>query len=606
MPLTLTTTSIAGTPNPSLFGQNVGLTVTVNSNVILLQEALNQGAGSSITVTLGSVPAVGNTLLAFGGCGQGPAAVGLPSGFTPLASFTSGITFGGSAAVGSRVVQAGDGKAWTFTKQNTGGSGAPNGFYIIEIQGEAGILTVAGNAGTEVSGGSASIATGGMPGGNGYAIAAFFYYFLGSLSDITPSGYATPGWAQGNLVAISGAIPASIVAATLNSTAVPGYTATVAYLTIQINGPTNLTGTIDLTDSISGTLNPSLPLVGGTATYFTSALSVTSHGITAVYSGDGNHATSTGTMTQVVNAGGPTTTTLSSDHNPAIVGTPITFTASVMPTGGGTPTGNVVLTDSISGVLVTLPLTGSLTYMTSGLAIGDHVITASYGGDGSFDPSSYDLPENIAAKYSTSAAVSSSLDPSFFGDAFILTIQVTSTAGTPPGSVDLADSILGYLGNFPLSGGVTTYSVGGSWFVASHVVTATYGETADYYGSSGSLVQLVLTPRGAPADLPGFALIASYSNEGDSSLPAWAEFSVLPAAAAAGEPIFIFWTSNNVTRVGIVGTNGVDSVNEVISTTGSGIYEVVSGFQATIVLACTGYDSGLNAVATQNLQVTIA
>ena len=386
----------------------------------------------------------------------------------------------------------------------------------------------------------------------------------------------------------------------------PSVTGESVTFTVNVTGSGGTaTGNVIFVNSVSGIL-ATVALVAGSASYSTSALTVASHTITANFSGDFNYATGSNSLVQVVNLKPPTTTVILSSQNPLIVGHGVTFSITVSGVGGP-PTGTVTLTDSLPGFPnPVLPLvSGATSYPTSSLSMGNHTITATYSGDPGFAISLGNVLQTVEPKGATVTSVSSSEAPSFFGDAFILTMRVTSPSGTPPGSVDLADSILGYLGNFPLSGGVATYSVGGSWSVASHVVTATYGETTDYYGSSGSLVQLVLTPRGAPANLPGFALIASYSNEGDSSLPAWAEFSVLPAIAAAGELIFIFWTSNNVTRVGIVGTNGVDSVNEVISTTGSGIYEVVSGFQATIVLACTGYDSGLNAVATQNLQVTV-
>ena len=60
-------------------------------------------------------------------------------------------------------------------------------------------------------------------------------------------------------------------------------------------------GTVQFRDGIND-LGLPVTLVAGTATYTTSALTEASHTITAVYSGDATHATSTGTVTQLVSS----------------------------------------------------------------------------------------------------------------------------------------------------------------------------------------------------------------------------------------------------------------------------------------------------------------
>ena len=76
-----------------------------------------------------------------------------------------------------------------------------------------------------------------------------------------------------------------------------------------------------------------------------------------------------------------TTTALSSSANPASYGQPVTFTATVSPqSGSSTPTGSVTFADG-STTLGTATLSGGVAHFaTSGLAVGSHVITATYAG----------------------------------------------------------------------------------------------------------------------------------------------------------------------------------------------------------------------------------
>jgi len=137
----------------------------------------------------------------------------------------------------------------------------------------------------------------------------------------------------------------------------------------------------------TGTLN-----AGGVATYATSGLSAGPHALSAVYAGDGNYATSTGTLpTQVVNPA-PTTTTVTAAPSPSILGSPVTFTAVVAanPPGSGTPTGTVTFKDgatNIAGCVGVALVGGQATCTTSALSLGPHTISAVYGGSASFSGS---------------------------------------------------------------------------------------------------------------------------------------------------------------------------------------------------------------------------
>jgi hypothetical protein len=115
------------------------------------------------------------------------------------------------------------------------------------------------------------------------------------------------------------------------------FTATV---TASITGSVTPTGTVNFMDG--GTLLGTGTLSSGQAGFTTSALSVGTHSITAVYSGDTNFNPSTGpVLSQVVNSGGSPAVTL----NP----TSITFPTQVVNTTSAGQ--NITLTNTGSGTL---------------------------------------------------------------------------------------------------------------------------------------------------------------------------------------------------------------------------------------------------------------
>ncbi len=140
------------------------------------------------------------------------------------------------------------------------------------------------------------------------------------------------------------------------------------------------TGAVQFMDGPNALLGP-VSLTDGVATFTTSTLSVGSHSITAVYSGDATNGTSTSAvLTEVVNLAGRTTTLVSS-LNPATVGQAVTFIATV---SGNGPTGTVQFVDGASNLGAPVTLTNATASVTSSaLLSGTHPITAVYSGDSS-------------------------------------------------------------------------------------------------------------------------------------------------------------------------------------------------------------------------------
>jgi hypothetical protein len=126
----------------------------------------------------------------------------------------------------------------------------------------------------------------------------------------------------------------------------------------------------------------------------TGALAVSSatlgHLIIASYDADPGFTGSTSTpLMQTVNKASTTTTLASDGPNPSF-GEPVTLTATVTAAtpGAGTPGGSVAFLDGVA-LLGTADINaaGQASFTTSGLQIGTHALTATYGGSASFEGS---------------------------------------------------------------------------------------------------------------------------------------------------------------------------------------------------------------------------
>jgi hypothetical protein len=219
----------------------------------------------------------------------------------------------------------------------------------------------------------------------------------GALARIVP--FAGPGIDYGALAQTPAAVNLDVSPAPtstqLSSSADPSYWSQAVTFSASISSSQNgtPTGTVTFMDGATtlgtATVVPN-GMNGGHATFTTSALAVGSHTITAVYGGDALFAGSSGSLTQTVQPA-PTSTTLSSSVNPSASGQAVTFTVGVTGGQSGAPTGTVTFMDG-STTLGTATLGpppgggngGYATFTTSALAVGNHTITAIYGGDALF------------------------------------------------------------------------------------------------------------------------------------------------------------------------------------------------------------------------------
>ena len=188
------------------------------------------------------------------------------------------------------------------------------------------------------------------------------------------------------------------------------------------------------------------------------------------------------------------TITISSTPNPSLVGQAVNLTADVISSNPQlTPGGTVQFRDGAT-VLGTAPvnLPGSATFLTNALSVGSHSITAAYSGDINYAPNvSSTRTQVVNPLPASTTALISSLDPSKLGQVVTFTATVTSSGGTPAGTVVFRDSDT-TIGDGTLDGsGVATFATN-SLTVGTHAITAVYGGSSSIATSTSSVLSQVV------------------------------------------------------------------------------------------------------------------
>lgn len=288
-------------------------------------------------------------------------------------------------------------------------------------------------------------------------------------------------------VIVSKANPVCSVASSLNpSFTIQGvqFTATLSpAVPPDASGPT---GAINFYDGTN--LMGSASVSAQSAIVNVSSFSSGSHSITAAYSGDGNfNACTSAVLTQQVKLV-TTQTTLITSANPALSGQSLTLTATIIPGLSGSPSGTVTFYDG-STPIGSGTVAGSVaTFTTTTLSVGTHSLTAAYGGDQNFAAST-SAALSQAVQNTTATTLISSLNPSTYGQQVIFTATVTSSGGTPQGTVTFTANNK-FLGTVKLISstailGVTSLNTG------STPILASYAGSNQFHSSTGTVVQVV-------------------------------------------------------------------------------------------------------------------
>ncbi len=182
-----------------------------------------------------------------------------------------------------------------------------------------------------------------------------------------------------------------------------------------------------------------------------------------------------------------TKTLVTTSGSPSFVGQSVTFTATVTPSQGTIPNGDLVTFYDGATTLGSVALaSGTAAFTTSSLSPKLHTIKATYAGDVSF-LSSFSSVAQVVDLYPTTTALSSILNSSNYGQAVTLTATVTPTSPyQPTGTVTYKN------GSATLGGG--TLNTGGVAILTTakipagtDTLTATYNGDV-WNGKSGSAI----------------------------------------------------------------------------------------------------------------------
>ena len=219
---------------------------------------------------------------------------------------------------------------------------------------------------------------------------------------------------------------------------------------------------------------------GGIATYTTATLLGGNHPVTGVYSGDTNYLGNTGALNSLLTVGqGSAIAVVASSLSPSNYGVSVTFTATV--TGpNATPTGTITFLEGATTIGTgTLDGTGKVTMSISSLVVGNHPITVQYGGDSNFTAVTSSPITQTVNSVAAVVTVTSSINPSSFGQSVDFTAIVTGAGATPTGTVVVTDGVTA-LGTITLNasgnGVLTTATLTGG----SHSLLFTYSGDTNY------------------------------------------------------------------------------------------------------------------------------
>ncbi len=279
-----------------------------------------------------------------------------------------------------------------------------------------------------------------------------------------------------------------------------------------------------------------VPVANGMAQLLVDNLAIGSHSITAVYSGDTEHAGCTSpALIQVVTSIGTSTSLRVTPPEP-VFGQSLELSATVT-SALGTPTGNVTFQDT-NTVLGTAPLVnGTAIFHTIPSAAGLHTFEAAYSGSSVYAASSVSLTVFVRHA-ATSVGLTSSLNPAPQGQTVMFTATVSVPIGTPTGSVTFRDGTT-HLATVILAHSVAAFSTS-TLPLGTHLITGVYSGDSNFAGSTSPVLSQTISPAGKVT--PTVTLTVNGSNSATIQPGDIATFSVR-IHAVAGYP----WPTGSIT-----------------------------------------------------------
>lgn len=289
-----------------------------------------------------------------------------------------------------------------------------------------------------------------------------------------------------------------------NPSAVGASVVFTAHVTTPNGGGVSTDGdTVIFTDTTAGAVLGSSTLLNGTATLSVSSLTYGSHAVVAAYGGNSTKDI-LGSVSNTVNQSvlASATTTVSSNSNPSVYGSAVTFTVTVSPSGSQPASGTADILDGGqkigSATLATgSPATG--TFTTSALVAGTHTITADYDGNSYYASGLSPAIMQTVTQAPTVTSVAATPNPGIAGKAVTLAAKVAMVSGsaTPTGTFTFTDGTAP-LGSANASGGEA--SIAPILAPGPHSIVVTYsGDKNDDSSVSAALPMNVIQATTAVA-----------------------------------------------------------------------------------------------------------
>lgn len=466
-----TVTNVASIPNPTFYGE----TVTLYASVIAVSPATNNPTGTVTfkngSTEIGTIPLnAGSSLLTISDLPPGNNSI--TATYNGSTSYASSLSSAITQVVNPTVTTIN--VALTPNPSSLGGAvtanvtvAAVNGFYIPTGTVSASYGSTLIGSGILNGSGQATFSLTNLPAG---VLGIEFKYSGDSNNLSSTTTYSQTVTKSSAAISLTSSVNPSVFGqpVTLSTT-----------LTSASGTPSGTVGFYDGTTCLATeTLNSS-----GSASFTTSTLTLGSHSITVIYSGDAkNLAITSAPISQLVNQAS-TTTTITLLPNPVFFGETVEFYANVnaVSPSVGIPTGSVTFKNG-STVLGTSSLNGGVAMLAlTNLPTGSNSITASY---------------NASANFAASISSSSTL-----------TINPTATtirASSSPNPSSLGNSV---------TANITVAAVNG-FSVPTGTVTAFYGSTQVGSGTLNGSGQVALTLNNLPAGV--LNLVINYSGDANN------------------------------------------------------------------------------------------
>ncbi len=259
------------------------------------------------------------------------------------------------------------------------------------------------------------------------------------------------------------------------------------------------TGNVELLDGSTPVATSSI--VGGIATFILqpAQFNLGPNSFTAQYEGDSNFTPQTSPSVNVYYGTVATTTLFATTPAAAYYGMPVTlFTVITSPSSlVGPVNGPVTFLDGNTPLGTVQAQNGFAKFVVSTFPIGLSTLTAVFGGTTEFAPSiSTPVTQSIAAA-PTTVALSSSINPSTYGQSVVLTAQVQSAVPTGGSTVTGTVAFIAgstYFGAAPIVDGVASLAVSFTQTGQTLPLEAVYYGTSDYQISTSNIVNQTINP----------------------------------------------------------------------------------------------------------------